>query len=54
MRDYDAVYPEYGFASHVGYGTRAHLEALRAHGACLIHRRSFRGVLPAGDERQAN
>ncbi|HEY0097611.1 MAG TPA: ribonuclease HII [Pyrinomonadaceae bacterium] len=48
MRDYDSVYPEYGFASHVGYGTRAHLEALRAHGACPIHRRSFRGVLPAG------
>ncbi|HEV7904848.1 MAG TPA: ribonuclease HII [Pyrinomonadaceae bacterium] len=48
MRDYDAVYPEYGFASHVGYGTRAHLEALRTHGACPIHRRSFRGVLPAG------
>jgi ribonuclease HII len=46
MRDYDAVYPAYGFASHVGYGTRAHLAALRAHGACPIHRRSFRGVLP--------
>jgi ribonuclease HII len=48
MRDYDSVYPEYGFASHVGYGTRAHLAALRTHGACPIHRRSFRGVLPAG------
>ena len=48
MRDYDTVYPEYGFASHVGYGTRAHLEALRTQGACPIHRRSFRGVLPAG------
>jgi ribonuclease HII len=46
MRDYDTVYPEYGFASHVGYGTRAHLQALRTHGACPIHRRSFRGVLP--------
>ncbi len=46
MRDYDAHYPQYGFASHVGYGTRAHLAALRAHGACPIHRRSFRGVLP--------
>ena len=50
MRDYDHVYPHYGFASHVGYGTRAHLEALRAHGACPIHRRSFRGVLPPADE----
>jgi ribonuclease HII len=49
MRDYDTVYPEYGFASHVGYGTRAHLQALRTHGACPIHRRSFHGVLPSGD-----
>lgn len=49
MREYDRVYPEYGFASHVGYGTRAHLEALRTHGACPIHRRSFRGVLPLAD-----
>ena len=47
MRDYDAQYPQYGFARHVGYGTRAHLAALRAHGACPLHRRSFRGVLPA-------
>ncbi len=46
MREYDAVYSQYGFARHVGYGTRAHLAALRAHGACPIHRRSFRGVLP--------
>jgi ribonuclease HII len=46
MRDYDETYPQYGFAAHVGYGTRAHLAALRAHGACPIHRRSFRGVLP--------
>ncbi len=50
MRDYHDIYPEYGFASHVGYGTRAHLEALRTHGACPIHRRSFRGVLPVDDE----
>jgi ribonuclease HII len=48
MRDYHERYPQYGFASHVGYGTRAHLEALRAHGACPIHRRSFRGVLSDG------
>lgn len=46
MRNYDTVYPQYGFARHVGYGTRAHFEALRAHGACPIHRRSFRGVIP--------
>ena len=46
MRDYDEVYPQYGFARHVGYGTGAHLEALRAHGACPLHRRTFRRVLP--------
>ena len=45
MRDFDAQFPQYGFPSHVGYGTRAHLTALRAHGPCPIHRRSFRGVL---------
>ncbi|MGB8509085.1 MAG: ribonuclease HII [Pyrinomonadaceae bacterium] len=47
MRDYEDIYPHYGFARHVGYGTRLHLEALRTHGACPIHRRSFRGVLPS-------
>ena len=50
MRDYHNTYPQYGFASHVGYGTRTHLAALRTHGACPIHRRSFRGVLPVADE----
>jgi ribonuclease HII len=45
MRDYDAQYPHYGFARHVGYGTREHWTALREHGACAIHRRTFRGVL---------
>ncbi len=46
MREYHDVYPQYNFASHVGYGTRAHMKALRTHGACPIHRKSFRGVLP--------
>jgi ribonuclease HII len=45
MRDYDTQFPLYGFARHVGYGTRQHLSALKAHGCCFIHRRSFRGVL---------
>jgi ribonuclease HII len=45
MREYDLEYPHYGFARHVGYGTREHWAALRAHGACAIHRRTFRGVL---------
>ncbi len=45
MREFDKIYPAYGFANHVGYGTRAHLEALKQHGACPLHRKSFRGVL---------
>lgn len=39
-------YPEYGFDRNRGYPTAEHLEALRRHGPCPIHRRSFRGVLP--------
>jgi len=39
-----AQYPQYGFAVHKGYGTRAHLMALQAHGACPEHRRSFAPV----------
>ena len=42
--DYDLEYPQYGFASHKGYGTSAHLAALREHGACPQHRRSFAPV----------
>jgi ribonuclease HII len=45
MRELDKIYPAYGFAGHVGYGTKAHFDAIRKHGACPLHRRSFRGVL---------
>lgn len=38
----DKLYPEYGFAWHMGYGTAAHRAALRQFGPCPIHRRSFR------------
>jgi ribonuclease HII len=41
-------YPAYGFDSHKGYPTAAHLAALRAHGACPAHRRSFAPVREAG------
>jgi len=41
----DKIYPEYGFAKHVGYGTKAHFEALRKYGATPLHRKTFRGVL---------
>ncbi len=43
MREYDSVYPEYGFAKHKGYGTKEHIEAIRKYGPCPIHRRSFIG-----------
>ncbi len=39
--EYDRLYPEYGFASHKGYGTAAHIEAIRKYGPLDIHRRSF-------------
>ncbi len=42
--EYDLQYPQYGFAGHKGYGTAAHLLALREHGACPQHRKSFAPV----------
>ncbi|MBC7899947.1 MAG: ribonuclease HII [Saprospiraceae bacterium] len=45
MREYDHTYPQYGFSSHVGYGTKIHLDALRLFGHCPLHRKTFRGVL---------
>ncbi len=52
MIAYAAEYPEYGFERHKGYGTKQHLEALRKHGPCPIHRQSFAPVaqlsLPLG------
>lgn len=51
MDELDALYPEYGFKSHKGYGTRRHLEALARFGASPVHRRSFapvRRVLQSG------
>lgn len=50
MIAYAQDYPAYGFEHHKGYPSRAHYAALRAHGPCTIHRRSFRGVLPYGAE----
>ena len=44
MRDYDALHPVYGFAGHKGYGAPIHLKALQTHGACSLHRRTFRPV----------
>jgi ribonuclease HII len=44
MHRYDALYPEYGFARHKGYGTETHRAQLDRHGPCPQHRRSFRPV----------
>lgn len=44
MMEFAREFPDYGFERHMGYGTKAHLEALRLHGPCRIHRRSFQPV----------
>ncbi|MCI0489638.1 MAG: ribonuclease HII [Blastocatellia bacterium] len=44
MKEYDERYPGYDFASHAGYATRRHLEAIARLGPSAIHRRTFRGV----------
>lgn len=41
MREWDKIYPEYGFEKHKGYGTSAHITAIKENGLCPIHRRSF-------------
>ena len=41
MRQWDEVYPMYGFSRHKGYGTAAHIAAIKEYGLCPLHRRSF-------------
>lgn len=41
IEELDSVYPQYGFAKHKGYATKEHIEAIRRHGLCPIHRLSF-------------
>lgn len=41
MREYAKEYPNYGFEKHKGYGTKVHIDAIRQHGKCPIHRLSF-------------
>ena len=41
MREYDKLYPEYGFLGHKGYGTAKHIEAIKQYGLCPIHRKTF-------------
>jgi ribonuclease HII len=44
LLELDAAYPQYGFAEHKGYGTPRHLAALREHGPCSVHRRTWQPV----------
>jgi ribonuclease HII len=44
MRSYHGIFPWYQFMQNKGYATESHYAALRAHGACPIHRRTFKGV----------
>ena len=41
MREWDNIYPQYGFIQHKGYGTAKHIAAIKEYGLCPIHRRSF-------------
>lgn len=45
MKAYDIEYPQYGFAGHKGYGAVSHFAAIREHGPCPLHRKTFRGVI---------
>jgi ribonuclease HII len=49
MRGYCGLYPAYGFSTHFGYATKAHLAAISAHGPCPLHRVSFRPLKAAKD-----
>ena len=44
MQEMHQKYPEYNFAKHKGYGTKAHFEMLQKHGPCEIHRKTFEPV----------
>lgn len=44
MREMARIYPNYDFDKHKGYGTKLHLDKLKQHGPCPIHRLSFKGV----------
>lgn len=53
MREWDAEYPQYGFAKHKGYGAESHRDALATYGPSPIHRLTFRSVLPRAIEGAA-
>jgi len=41
MREWDKVYPQYGFEKHKGYGTKMHIDAIKEYGICSLHRKTF-------------
>lgn len=41
MREWDEIYPIYGFAKHKGYGTAEHIRIIKENGPCILHRKSF-------------
>ena len=41
MREWDEIYPIYGFARHKGYGTAEHIRIIKENGACKLHRKTF-------------
>jgi ribonuclease HII len=52
MDAYDLQYPQYGFKNHKGYGTAAHLAALKQFGPCPIHRFSYKPIKSLPCERE--
>ena len=53
MEIFHHQFPQYNFISNKGYGTKEHIESIRCHGPCKIHRRSFRGVKETLDQGEA-
>ncbi|MBN1592213.1 MAG: ribonuclease HII [Candidatus Coatesbacteria bacterium] len=58
MCEFDSQYPHYGFAGNKGYGSKAHVDSLRLHGPCAIHRESFspvrRAIESSAGEKQGD
>jgi len=54
MREMDLIYPEYGFAGHKGYGTKAHKQAIIEYGSCALHRKLFLRKITGHGETKPN
>jgi ribonuclease HII len=52
MRRYDVLFPQYGFSKHKGYGTKQHIIALKEHGPCELHRKSYKPVAVIINEKK--